>query len=66
MPRLAPLFVPALIAMWLSGCGKYAPLDRPAPLFGSATTATPPQPSGTEMKTVDPRDLDNRTQSPPT
>ncbi len=63
--RLAPLFVGSLVALALSSCGKYAPLDRPLPRSGSGSAGPPSQPAGAEVKTVDPRDLDNRTQSPP-
>ncbi len=49
--------------MAVAGCGKYAPLDRLPPVFSeSARVAV--QPPGAEMKTIEPRDLDNRTQAP--
>lgn len=64
--RFAALIVGSLFAMWLSGCGKYAPLDRPPPASGSESARVPAQPPGAAVRTIDPRDLDNRTQTPPT
>ncbi len=64
--RFAALRVGLLLTMCLSGCGKYAPLDRPPPMSGSESARVPAQPSGAEVKTIDPRDLDNRTQTPRT
>jgi len=49
--------------MGVAGCDKYAPLDRQPSVFSeSARVAV--QPPGAEMKTVEPRDLDDRTQAP--
>ncbi len=62
----AALFVGALVGPGLSACGKYAPLERPAPLYGSDSGRARTEPAAGEVKTVDPRDLDSRTQTPPT
>lgn len=58
-----PLFAGSLSPMGVAGCDKYAPLDRQPSVFSeSARVAV--QPPGAEMKTVEPRDLDDRTQAP--
>lgn len=49
--------------MAVAGCSKYAPLERLPPVF-SESARVPVQPAGAEIKTVEPRDLDDRTQAP--
>ena len=64
---LRPLVAIALIgAAALAGCGKMGPLERPGPMIGAGSGVDAGPNPGRTIRTVDPRNRDDRPAPPRT